>query len=59
MISVIFAMSLLIGGRRLNQFFFADESVVEMGVMIARFVAVIVLFQNIADYIWGMLKRRR
>ena len=49
---MVFAVSLLVGGRRLNQFFFADESVVEMGVMIARFVAVIVLFQ-ISQIIYG------
>lgn len=51
-ISVIFAVSLLVGGRKINQFFFTDESVVEMGVMIARFVAVIVLFQ-ISQIIYG------
>ena len=51
-ISVIFAMVLFVGGRTLNQFFFADESVIEMGVMIARFVAVIVLFQ-ISQIIYG------
>ena len=51
-ISVIFAIVLLVGGRTLNQFFFADESVIEMGVMIARFVAVIVLFQ-ISQIIYG------
>ena len=45
-------MVLFVGGRTLNQFFFADESVIEMGVMIARFVAVIVLFQ-ISQIIYG------
>lgn len=44
-ISVVLALLLLVGGRWFNSLYFRDEHVLDMGVMISRYIMVIVLLQ--------------
>ncbi len=45
LISVVLALLLLVGGRWFNSLYFQDDRVLDMGVMISRYIMVIVLLQ--------------